>query len=41
VPGWDLMYMIEVVDRGGAGAFYPERRERNPFLVVEVKSGGV
>jgi hypothetical protein len=41
VPGWDLMYMIEVVDRGGNGVFYPERRERNPFLVIAVKSAGL
>jgi hypothetical protein len=37
VPGWDLMYMIEVVDRGGSGAYFPDMRERMPFIVVPVK----
>jgi hypothetical protein len=37
VPGWDLMYMIEVVDRGGSGRYFPDMRERNPFIVVPVK----
>ncbi|MFN0101034.1 MAG: hypothetical protein ACKV2U_02970 [Bryobacteraceae bacterium] len=39
VPGWDLMYTIEVVDSGGTGEFYPNARERNPFVVVSVKGG--
>jgi hypothetical protein len=39
VPGWDLMYSIEVVDSGGVGAFYPDLHKQNPFVVISVKAG--
>jgi hypothetical protein len=37
VPGWDLMYAIEAVDETGAGSFYPDLDEREPFIVVKTK----
>jgi hypothetical protein len=38
VPGWDLMYAIEVVDEAGAGQFYPDWEVRQPFVVIKVTS---
>jgi len=38
VPGWDLMYAIEVVDEAGAGQFYPDWESREPFVVIKVSS---
>ena len=37
VPGWDLMYAFEAVDETGAGKFYPDLEEREPFVVVKTR----
>jgi hypothetical protein len=37
VPGWDLMYAVEAIDAGGAGSFYPDFTQRQPFVVVPVQ----
>ena len=37
VPNWDLVYAIEAVDSYGAGAFYPDLDQRQPFVVIRVE----
>jgi hypothetical protein len=41
VPGWDIMYAIEVVDECGQGIFYPDFNTTLPFVTVEIEGTGV
>jgi len=34
---WDFMYLIEVMDRGGNGAIWPDLNKRTPYVVVRLK----
>ncbi len=36
-PQWDLMYLIEIVDRQGNGRIYPDLEVETPYRVVGVK----
>jgi hypothetical protein len=36
-PQWDLMYLIEIVDRQGNGRIYPDLEVETPYIVVGVK----
>jgi hypothetical protein len=36
-PKWNLMYLVEVVDRNGAGRMYPDLERETPYVVVPVK----
>jgi hypothetical protein len=36
-PHWDLMYLVEIVDRQGNGRIYPDLEIETPYLVVGVK----
>ncbi len=34
---WDFMYLIEVMDRAGNGAIWPDLNDRTPYIVVRLK----
>jgi hypothetical protein len=35
-PKWDLMYLIEVMDRNGKGIIYPELDKETPYVIVNL-----
>ena len=36
VPTWDLMYLIEVMDKPGNGAIFPDLNRETPYIVVRL-----
>ena len=36
VPTWDLMYLIEVMDKQGNGAIFPDLNRETPYIVVRL-----
>ena len=40
VPEWDLMYLVEAVDRKGNGRMYPDLEKEMPYVVVELERRG-
>ncbi len=37
VPQWDFMYFIEAIDRGGAGANWPDLAVEAPYVIVKMQ----
>ncbi len=38
-PQYDLMYLIEMMDRNGKGFIYPDFNEETPYKIIKVESG--
>ncbi|MHC4505470.1 MAG: hypothetical protein ACYTFI_19370, partial [Planctomycetota bacterium] len=38
-PGWDFMYLFEVMDRAGNGKIYPDIEKETPYVVVRLRRG--
>ena len=36
-PEWDLMYLIEVMDKNGNGKIFPNLEKETPYVVVKLK----
>jgi hypothetical protein len=36
VPTWDLMYLIEVMDKQDNGAMFPDLNRETPYIVVRL-----
>ena len=36
-PKWDFMYFIEVVDRTGTGAIWPDLMKEAPYVIVKLR----
>lgn len=36
LPTWDLMYLIEVMDRRSNGQIYPDLNKETPYVVVRL-----
>ena len=35
-PAWDFMYLLEVVDKHGNGAIYPDLEITAPYIIVKL-----
>ena len=40
VAKWDLMYLIEVMDKNGNGKIYPDLYKETPYVVVKLRRQG-
>ncbi len=39
-PQWDFMYFIEVMDKHGNGAMWPDFEKQAPYVIVKLRRGG-